>query len=86
VSGFPVNDPANDLENDMNATVTFPSQLNWTSEQLADAVPLRLHQLFAFDAQRDGAIDSANAQLPPRQSQSRNYLPATPAPDVFRVR
>ena len=70
----------------MNATVFFPSQLHWTSHELAEAVPMRLHELFAFDVARDGAIaDCANGRLAARQP-NRNYLPAIPAPDVFRVR
>ena len=67
-----------------SATVYFPSQLHWTSEQLADAVPMRLHQLFAFDAGHAG--DSANACVPTRQVKPRRYLPVSPAPDVFRIR
>lgn len=67
-----------------SATVYFPSQLHWTSEQLADAVPLRLHELFAFDAGHAG--ESANASVPTRQMEPRRYLPASPAPDVFRIR
>ena len=73
------------MSNDNNsATVYFPSQLHWTSEQIADAVPLRLHQLFAFDAGHAG--DSANASVPTRQMKPRRYLPAPLAPDVFRIR
>lgn len=67
----------------MNASVFFPSQLHWTSQELAEAVPLRLHELFAFDAEHD--VPAANG-LPPRMPRRRNYLPPTPAPDVFRVR
>ena len=67
-----------------SASVYFPSQLHWTSEQLADAVPLRLHELLAFNAAQAGA--SANASMPTRQLTPRRYLPASPAPDVFRVR
>jgi len=67
----------------MNADVFFPSQLHWTSQQLADAVPLPLHQLFAFHAvDRADAANTAPAASPA----PRRYLPATPAPDVFRVR
>jgi hypothetical protein len=72
------------FNNDNSATVFFPSQLHWTSEQLADAVPLRLHQLFAFDA--GGMLGSANAASATHQPRTGNYLPATPAPDVFRIR
>jgi hypothetical protein len=79
------------LETDMstprnNATTYFPSRLHWSSEQLADAVPLRLHQLFAFDASSTGVGDSAANALPTRRAPTRPFLPATPAPDVFRVR
>jgi hypothetical protein len=78
------------LESDMfndntNAGVFFPSQLHWTAQELTEAVPLRLHELFAFAAARDGAADCANGRQAPRPPQ-RNYLPATPAPEVFRVR
>ncbi len=70
--------------NDNSATVYFPSQLHWTSEQLADAMPLRLHQMFGFDA--SAACDSANASVSTRQRKPRRYLPVTTATDVFRVR
>ncbi len=70
--------------NDNSATVFFPAQLHWTSEQLADAVPLRLHQLFAFDA--SGVAASANAQPSSRKPRQDNFLPSMPAPDVFRIR
>ena len=68
-----------------NATTYFPSRLHWSSEQLADAVPLRLHQLFAFDASITGVDESANA-LPMRRAPARPFVPATPAPAVFRIR
>ena len=71
----------------MNANVFFPSQPHWTAQELAEAVPLRLHELFAFDAGRNGVFaDSANGHLHLGHGRARNYLPATPAPDVFRVR
>jgi hypothetical protein len=71
----------------MNATVFFPPQLHWTAQELAEAVPLRLHQLFAFDAVRDGApADIDNTGSTWHQRQSRNYLPASPSPAFFRVR
>ena len=50
----------------MNANVFFPSQPHWTAQELAEAVPLRLHELFAFDAGRNGVFaDSANSHLHP---------------------
>ena len=67
----------------MNASVFFPSQLHWSSHELAEAVPLRLHELFAFGVEHD--LRAANSATP-RPARPRNYLPATPAPDVFRVR
>ena len=57
-SVFLVNDQLTNSEIDMNADVYFPSQLNWTAQELAEAVPLRLHELFAFDAGRD--VDASN--------------------------
>jgi len=67
----------------MNASVFFPSQLHWSSHELAEAVPLRLHELFAFGVEHD--LRAANSPAP-RAAGRRDYLPATPAPDVFRVR
>lgn len=43
----------------MNAFAHFPARLHWTAQQLADAVPLRLHEVFAFDAARDSSGRSA---------------------------
>ena len=34
----------------MNAFVALPNAFNWTPEQLADAVPLRLSEAALFDA------------------------------------
>jgi hypothetical protein len=72
------------FNHDNSATVFFPEQLHWTSEQLADAVPLRLHQVFAFDA--SGVLGHAEASAAPRQPRTGNYLPVMPAAHVFRVR
>jgi hypothetical protein len=65
----------------MNAFVLFPAHLHWTSQQLAEAVPLRLHEMFAFDAglQADAA---GEAQPQPR----RDYAPRPPMPERFSVR
>lgn len=41
----------------------FPYGLQWTSEQIADAVPLRLFVLFAFDANAEAARPAVNAPL-----------------------
>ena len=66
----------------MNADVYFPPQLHWSAQELAEAVPLRLHELFAFDAGRDAGASNANQALPQREG----YLPALPASPFFRVR
>ena len=53
----------------MNAFVALPNAFNWTPEQLADAVPLRLHEAVAFDAHDEDALLAANGL--------RRRLPAT---------
>lgn len=65
----------------------FPDQLNWTSQDLADAVPLRLSELFAFDASLAGIVasDSANPTAATRAQQG-SYLPAPPSSTGFRIR
>jgi hypothetical protein len=72
----------NHSEIDMNADVYFPPHLHWSAQELAEAVPLRLHELFAFDAGRDEDASNANHALPQRAG----YLPPLPASPFFRVR
>ena len=72
-------------EIDMNANVYFPSQLNWTAQELAEAVPLRLHELFAFDAGRDVDASNTNHALH-RLPERTGYLPPLPAHPFFRIR
>ncbi|MEO6138102.1 MAG: hypothetical protein ABIP11_05465 [Luteimonas sp.] len=68
----------------MNASVFFPSHLHWTSAELADAVPLRLHELFAFDA---GCVSQFASNMDARRKPNRrDYLMASQLPPVFRVR
>ena len=69
----------------MNADVYFPSRPNWTARELTAAVPLRLHEVFAFNAGRDEPASNA-AHPPQRLPQRDGYLPATPAPPFFRIR
>ncbi|MGH8075306.1 MAG: hypothetical protein ACREO4_14745 [Lysobacter sp.] len=71
----------------MNTRSPFPDQLNWTSQDLADAVPLRLSELFAFDASLADIVagDSANATVATR-TQPDSYLPTPPASTGFRIR
>ena len=68
----------------MNAFVVFPKHLHWNAQQLAEAVPQRLHEMIAYEAGAPataaGAV--ARAQVPPR----REYLPASQWPLRFRVR
>ena len=74
----------------MNASVFFPTLLHWTAQDLADAVPLRLHELFAFDAASDGAATaSANAETARAQAtraRPRDYRHQSGLPATFRIR
>ena len=49
----------------MNAFDRFPAHLHWTAQQLADAVPPRLSELYAFDGARDGTAPAANREHRP---------------------
>jgi hypothetical protein len=70
----------------MNASffINFPSQLHWNADELTAAVPLRLHELFAYDARRDAPF-VADANVPELPGH-RDYLPTLPLPTLFRVR
>lgn len=70
----------------MHASLDTPFEtLHWTSQDLVDAVPLRLHQIDLFDAAIHG---DANASNEPRQrlriAHGYRCEPASPA--RFRVR
>jgi len=65
----------------MNAFVVFPEHLHWTAQQLTEAVPLRLHELFAFDA----ATQAGAANRSPPQPR-RDYAPHPPMSERFSVR
>jgi hypothetical protein len=69
----------------MNAFVFFPSQLHWTAQQLTEAVPLRLHEMFAYDAGVP-AQSASNASGPQRPLQRQGYTPPAPSPSFFRIR
>ena len=64
----------------MDTIAHFPTRLHWTAQQLTDAVPLRLHELYAFDANRDSACDAANgarrARPAPERYAAHSQLPA----------
>jgi|HigsolmetaAR201D_1030396.scaffolds.fasta_scaffold01483_5 hypothetical protein len=70
----------------MNAFAPFPGRLHWTAQQLADAVPLRLWQLYAFDARPAGrATDAANRAVR-RARRTAAYAAPSPLPSRFAVR
>ena len=65
-----------------NASVAFPSQLHWDAQDIADAVPLRLFELYVFDPAQ--AMPSANRGTALR-TQRTSYTPAA-SHAMFRVR
>ncbi|MGY1458699.1 MULTISPECIES: hypothetical protein [unclassified Luteimonas] len=70
----------------MYATTGFPHHLNWSSFELADAVPRRLSELYRFDARFDGPDDVASANGDVHHGRiTRQYVPASALPDMFRV-
>lgn len=71
----------------MNLHTEFPTRLHWTADQLADAVPPRLHELFAFDAidRAHTSTDSANATRLEPTRHTRSYLPGAALHATFRV-
>lgn len=70
----------------MNTKTTFPFAPHWTAQQLADAVPLRLFELFAFDAGADGADLDRSANQLPRRGLRGAYLRIAELPARIRVR
>lgn len=70
----------------MNTVSAFPFGLHWNAQQLADAVPLRLHEAINFQALHYGQIDaSANDPRMRGRVPARPYAPAT-ALSGFRIR
>lgn len=73
----------------MHAFLETPFEnLRWTSQDIADAVPLRLHQLDIFDAAACSDTDaSANAARFQREARLRNaYLATAALPARFGIR
>ena len=68
------------LTND--AFVAFPETLHWNAQDIADAVPLRLFELYAFDP----ADARPCANRAPARAVRRSYLPPQPQAALFRVR
>ena len=68
----------------MHAINNTAPTFRWTPAQLADAVPLRLSELFAYTLARDAACAPANA--PRRHARpAPGYLPAEALAPRFRV-
>lgn len=69
----------------MNAFIALPNAFNWTPEQLADAVPLRLSEAALFDAAcLHGDLAAANA---PRERLriAHHYRAVVAMPSHFRI-
>lgn len=58
-----------------------PFPLNWSAQDLADAVPLRLHQIVRFDPD---ALTPADG-VAPRARNHRGYAPRATAAPLFRI-
>ena len=71
----------------MNTHASFPYRLAWTAQEIADAVPLRLFELFAFDLGTDshGSQGSAD-QLPAPRRLRGGYRPQVDLPARLLVR
>lgn len=67
----------------MNAFIALPSAFSWTPDQLAEAVPLRLHEAVAFDARDNDALPAANGLH--RRARASGYLPARASLPNFRI-
>ena len=67
----------------MNAFVALPSAFRWTPRELADAVPLRLHEAVAFDAGADDTSPAANGLR--RRAPAAGYVPPRTSPTRFRI-
>ena len=70
----------------MNATTGFPHQLHWGPLDLADAVPLKLSELYRFDAHGSGQAPANSGEARGTRAPRRGYLPAqVPLHAPFRV-
>jgi len=73
----------------MNSPRYFSFPAHWSAHDLADAVPLRLSELFAFDAMLDGAFaasaNAASGAAPAPRAWRHRYVRSAPAPAAFRV-
>lgn len=67
----------------------YPFDLRWTPQDLVDAVPLRLHQMYAFDANDEATCGPASANNETKARRGgllRGYLPAAAFHPLFRIR
>lgn len=69
----------------MTPTLEFRFPAGWTAADLADAVPMRLHQLLAFDAADVPAAGASANRAAPRARCRVGYLPPAAAMPLFRV-
>ena len=65
-------------------THSFPFDLSWTPQDLADAAPLRLFELVTFDAGSDRASNAAST-TPRRDWRRRDYVRLSDLPTFIRV-
>lgn len=73
----------------MKTQLPFPHALNWTAQDIADAVPLRLFEMFAYDADKHPARDAGNvtnAASSRRDWRHREYLSMADLPTLVRIR
>ena len=71
----------------MNTYPNFPSRLHWSAHDLANAVPLRLFELYRFES--DDADDPGTAARVVREKPTRDfrggYVRPEPLPTRFSV-
>jgi hypothetical protein len=64
---------------------SFPFDLSWTPQDLADAAPLRLFELVTFDAGSDHASNAAASASTRRDWRRRDYVRLSDLPTFIRV-
>ena len=70
----------------MSTYPNFPSHLPWSAHELADAVPLRLFELYRFEAEADAAENAARlARVIPARDFRGGYVRPAPLPTRFSV-
>jgi len=70
----------------MNTQSNFPYRLSWTSQEIVDAVPLRLFEVVSFEAEGKAAGNAGNHAPERRAWGHRNYLRSPDLPAFVRVR